>query len=382
MNRLASRVQSAFLERFGERPTHLVRAPGRLNLIGEHTDYSGGFAMPLALEEAVWIALRPRGDRRLLLHSLDYGETCALGLDQPLTPAEGWREYPKGIAYVLAEAGLRLCGWEGVLAGDVPQGAGLASSAALELAVARAFAEVSGLPWQPRVFAKLAQRAENEWVGVQCGILDPLVSACGVAGHLLRIDCRSLAIEPVPLPRQARLLALDTATRRGLVDSVYNERRAECEEVARRFDRAQLRDLSLEELAAGADALEPRLLRRARHVLGENCRVEQAAQALRAEDPERLGELMKRSHASLRDDFEVSSSALDAMVDCALRVPGCFGARMTGAGFGGCAVALVETEGVAAFEEALPGAYRKRTGLEAKILPCTPSAGVERLEPL
>ncbi|MFP8876201.1 MAG: galactokinase, partial [Myxococcota bacterium] len=314
MNRIASRVRSAFEERFGANPTHLVRAPGRVNLIGEHTDYSGGFAMPLALEEAVWIALRAREDRRLCLHSLDYGEVCELDLEAPPRPGEGWREYPKAVAWALAQEGGRLAGWEGVVAGDLPQGAGLASSAALQLAVARSFAAVMDLSWQPLAFATLVQRAENEWVGVRCGILDPLASACAVEDHALRIDCRSLAFEPVPLPHDSRLLILDTATRRDLVDSAYNERRSQCEEVARSLDKAQLRDLDPEELEAGAAALEPVLLRRARHVVTENARVEAAARAMRAGDSENLGELMTRSHASLRDDFEVSSPALDAIV--------------------------------------------------------------------
>ncbi|NRA09551.1 MAG: galactokinase [Myxococcales bacterium] len=380
MKRIASRVRSAFEERFETRPTHLVRAPGRVNLIGEHTDYSGGFAMPLALEEAVWIALRAREDRRVRLHSLDYGEVCELDLEAPPRAGEGWREYPKAVAWALAQEGRQLAGWEGVVAGDLPQGAGLASSAALQLAVALSFAVVMELDWQPRAFAKLVQRAENEWVGVRCGILDPLASACAVEGHALRIDCRSLAVEPVPLPHDSRLLVLDTATRRDLVDSAYNERRAQCEEIARSFDKAQLRDLSSEELEAGAATLEPVLLRRARHVVGENLRVEAAARAMRAGDSEPLGELMTHSHTSLRDDFEVSSPALDAIVESALAIPGCFGARMTGAGFGGCALALVAASQVEAFTASLPGAYLQRSGLEASILPCTPSRGAECLE--
>lgn len=380
MNRIASRLRSAFEERFGAHPTHLVRAPGRVNVIGEHTDYSGGFAMPVALEEAVWIALRARDDRRLHLHSLDYDEICELDLEAPPRAGEGWREYPKAVAWALSQEGRRLAGWEGVAAGDVPQGAGLASSAALQLAVARSFAAVMDLAWQPRAFAKLVQRAENEWVGVRCGILDPLASACAVEGHALWIDCRSLAVEPVPLPHDSRLLVLDTATRRGLVDSAYNERRAQCEEIARSFDKAQLRDLDPEELEAGASTLEPVLLRRARHVVTENARVEAAARAMREGHSANLGELMTRSHASLRDDFEVSSPALDAIVDSAQSTAGCFGARMTGAGFGGCALALVAAPQVEAFMASLPAAYRQRSGLEASILPCTPSRGAECLD--
>ncbi|HBI28919.1 MAG TPA: galactokinase [Deltaproteobacteria bacterium] len=382
MREIARRVQRAFRERFGVAPIHLIRAPGRVNLIGDHTDYSGGLVMPLALEHAIWIALRPRADHRVVLHSLDFAETAELNLTEPQTQGKGWQEYFKGVAWVLREAGWPLSGWEGVFAGDVPRGAGLSSSAALEMACIRAFAEASGVPWEPQVAAKLAQRAENEWVGMNCGIMDQLISGCGVAGHALFIDCRSFETVPVPLPEGTKVLVLDTRTRRGLVDSAYNERRASCEEVARRLGHSLLRDVRFEELESQTESLGSQLVKRARHVLTENQRVRQAVEAMCSNNPDELGRLMQDSHASLRDDFEVSSPALDAMVACALAAPGCFGARMTGAGFGGSAVALIDAGIEARFTEAVGSSYCEVTGVDPEIMTCAPTDGVNRLNRL
>ncbi|MEA3310451.1 MAG: galactokinase family protein, partial [Chloroflexota bacterium] len=216
---LPAAVTLIFAERFDEPPAFLVRAPGRVNLIGEHTDYNAGFVLPMAIDRALWIALRPRSDRRVSVHSLDFDETAEFELDALEQQDAGWVEYLKGVAWALQEAGYALRGWEGMLSGDVPSGAGLSSSAALELATARAFASVSAFPWDPVEMALLAQRAENEWVGVNCGIMDQLISAAGQAGHALLIDCRSLALTPVPLPPETVVVVLDTNTRRGLVAS-------------------------------------------------------------------------------------------------------------------------------------------------------------------
>ena len=229
-----AKVRAEFERRFGARPALVARAPGRVNLIGDHTDYNDGFVLPMAIDRAVWIALRPRRDDRVELHSLDFGETARFTLGDPSLRSgqarahgEGWVEYVRGVAWALGDAGLETgSGWEGIVAGDVPLGAGLSSSAALELAAARAFAGLARLPWEPARMAKLAQRAENAWVGVNCGIMDQLISAAGREGHALLIDCRSLATRAVPIPASAAVVVLDTATRRGLVDSAYNERRA------------------------------------------------------------------------------------------------------------------------------------------------------------
>ncbi len=367
-------MQQAFTRRFGEAPRHLVRAPGRVNLIGEHTDYNDGFVLPLAIERAVWIALRPRNDRLVRLISLEFDSEGYFELDR-LAKAGGWLEYPKGVAWALQEAGLELRGFEGVLSGDVPRGAGLSSSAALELAVAKAFQVASGFDWQPARMAQLAQRAENQWVGVNCGIMDQLISAAGVAHHALLIDCRSLELTPVPLQPSSTVVILDTATRRGLVDSAYNERRRQCEAATHFFGVAALRDVSLAQFSAAAARLEPVMAKRARHVISENERTLQAAEAMRQGNSARLGQLMNESHASLRDDFEVSSAALNTMVEAAQAHPGCFGARMTGAGFGGCAVALVAEAQSTAFVAEVSANYQRRTGLTAQVTVTTASQG-------
>jgi galactokinase len=376
MSTLHDKVMAAFNERFGERPFLTIRAPGRVNLIGEHTDYNDGFVLPMAIDRAIWIALRPRDDRRVLLHSLELDPTADFALDDFHHTDGGWTEYVKGVAWALQEAGLPLQGWEGVSTGDVPVGAGLSSSAALELAVARAFAAVSGFPWEPAQMARLAQKAENQWVGVNCGIMDQMISAAGKAGHALLIDCRSLETQLAPLPPETAVVILDTATRRGLVDSAYNERRAQCEAAAHFFSVPALRDVDLATFNARADQLDPLTRQRARHVIGENQRTLDAMVAMLQEDAIALGRLFNASHASLRDDFAVSSAELDQIVECAQRRDtACLGARMTGAGFGGCAVALVWAESATAFSQAIAACYQAATGLTPNIYICQPADG-------
>lgn len=361
------RVAGTFVTRYGRAPDVVARAPGRVNLIGEHTDYNQGFVLPIAIDRAVWLAARARPDRRVAVSSLDFDETAAFDLDNLRRGGPAWSEYVKGVAWSLEREGHRLSGWEGVLAGDVPVGAGLSSSAALELAIARVFASLSALPWEPASIARLAQRAENEWVGVRCGIMDQMVSAAGRRGHALLIDCRSLALETVPLPPSTVIVVMDTATRRGLVESAYNERRAQCEAAALALGRRALRDVSEDELERQASKLTDVHLRRARHVVTEDARTLEAAAAMRQGDAERLGRLMKASHDSLRDDFEVSSPELNTMVACASQEPGCLGARMTGAGFGGSAVALVQAEAAQRFCERVAADYQAATGLQPDL---------------
>ena len=368
-----TRVLEAFEERYGAEPSFLVRAPGRVNLIGEHTDYNDGFVLPLAINRAVWLALRPREDSKVEIHSLEFNKTRTFNLEN-FSKEEGWLEYLKGTAWALQEAGFALSGWEGVSSSDVPRSSGLSSSAALELATARAFAAVSDLSWNPTQMAKLAQRAENEWVGVSCGIMDQLASAAGQAGKALLIDCRSLEIEAVPLPEDTAVVVLDTKTQRGLVDSAYNERRAQCEAATRAFGVSALRDVSMEQFEAESDKLGEVTRKRARHVVRENARTLRAAEMMKRGDAAALGELMNESHVSLRDDFEVSSDALNVMVQCALDA-GCYGARMTGAGFGGCAVALVAQEDVERFVQEVAPCYEERTGREPEVYVCQATAG-------
>ena len=381
MTDMLSTLTNAFIDRFASPPAAIVRAPGRVNLIGEHTDYNDGFVLPMAIDRAVWIALRPRSDRQVHLHSLDFDQSITFTLDA-LDVREGWAGYVQGVAWALQDAGYNLTGWQGVMAGNVPIGAGLSSSAATELAVARAFALVSDLPWDPTEMALLAQKAENQWVGVNCGIMDQLISAAGVAGHALFIDTRDLTTETVPMPEDARIAVLYSDAPRSLAGSAYNQRRAECEEAVRLLQRAlpdvrALRDVTPDQLEAHRDLLPPTIYRRARHVVTENDRVLRSVSAMRNNDLSTLGELMLASHASLRDDYEVSSQELDLLVTLAVNA-GALGARLTGAGFGGCAIALCRAENADAIAQSVIEAYNERTGLNgyAFVTVATDGAGV------
>ncbi len=378
---LKNQITQAFQRRFGAPPAFIVRAPGRVNLIGEHTDYNDGFVLPMAIDRAVWIALRPTGDRHVTVESLDFGETDTFSLDDLNRQPGSWVDYVRGVAWALQHHGYAINGWQGVIAGDVPVGAGLSSSAALELAVARAFGAVADWTWDAPRMALLGQFAENKWVGMNCGIMDQMISAAGVADHALLIDCRSLAATPMPLPAGTAVVVLDTATRRGLVDSAYNERRSQCEAAARHFGVKALRDIDAAQLEAARPDLDALTYRRARHVITEDDRVLQACDAMRAGDAAAtaaaLGRLLNASHVSLRDDFQVSSGELDAIVEIAAAHPACLGARMTGAGFGGCAVALVQDEGVRDFVERVAAAYTSRTHLDPRIYVCRATNGAE-----
>ena len=373
---LQEQVTQAYIARFGERPLYIVRAPGRVNLIGEHTDYNDGFVLPMAIDREIYIALSPRDDERLELHSLDLENPADFSLSVFEKGAEGWVEYVKGMTWVLQEAGFALTGWQGVSAGNIPVGAGLSSSAALELAVARAFATVSDFEWDATQMALLGQKCENEWVGVNCGIMDQMIVAAGKEGHALLIDCRTLETCAVPLPPETAVVILDTATRRGLVDSAYNERRQQCEAAAAYFGVSALRDVDVATFNAKADGLDPLTRKRAKHVVTENQRTLDAMAAMLQEDPRTLGRLLHESHVSLRDDFEVSNTELNQIVTCAdRRTTAVFGARMTGAGFGGCAVALVRNYNANAFANAVAACYQAATGLHPSIYICYPSAG-------
>ena len=379
---LADKVKAHFTAEFGEAPSFIVRAPGRVNLIGEHTDYNDGFVLPLAIDRAAFIALRPRADQRVLALSLDMDDQREFALDDLRRNTDvDWIDYLIGVAWSLNERGHTLCGWEGVVAGDVPIGSGLSSSAALELATARAFGCVSQFDWEPVAMALACQRAENEWLGVNCGIMDQMISAAGIQDRALLIDCRNLKTDSAPLPAGTAVVILDTGTRRGLVDSAYNERRAQCEAAARHFGLAALRDIDSASFAARAHELDALSRARARHVISENERTLQARDAMFAGDAAALGQLMIESHISLRDDFEVSSVALDAIVDCANAAPSCFGARMTGAGFGGCAVALVAAEGAEAFVERVTTCYTAATGNQPALYITRATQGAETVFP-
>jgi galactokinase len=363
----------SFSTYFNAKPEFIVRAPGRVNLIGEHTDYNDGFVLPMAIDHAVWIALTPRVDSTVRVRSLDLEVDSAFDLHS-LAKGEGWLEYIKGVADQLQKAGHDLRGFDAVMTGDVPRGAGLSSSAAVELATARAFAAVSGFAWDAAQMAKISQKAENEWVGVNCGIMDQMASAASKAGYALFLDCRTLEIQHAPLPENTSVVILDTSTRRGLVDSAYNERRSQCEEAARWFGVKALRDVSLDQFEKSSGLSEV-VMKRARHIVTENARVLEAVNVMKAGNIKRLGELFNASHASLRDDFEVTNEALNQIVECAQEQSSCYGARMTGAGFGGCAVTLVQEENAEEFTKSVSAAYKQKSGLDASIYVCKASEG-------
>jgi len=376
------RVQTRFRAEFGDEPACIVRAPGRVNLIGEHTDYNDGFVFPMAIDRATFIALRPREDREVYAISLDMDDRREFALDALPSPTETeWIDYLVGVAWSLQERGYDLRGWEGVVGGDVPIGSGLSSSAALELATARAFYEVSAFEWDARSMALACQAAENEWLGVQCGIMDQMISAAGLRDRALLIDCRSLETASAPLPPDTVVVILDTNTRRGLVDSAYNERRAQCEAAARHCGLKALRDVDSDLFARREGELRPVMRARARHVITENERTLRARAAMLAGDAATLGQLMIASHISLRDDFEVSSPALDAIVACANADAACYGARMTGAGFRGCALALAGADGVESFLARVGACYRDATGNEPILTVTGASRGAETVYP-
>lgn len=406
----AVRAVRAFVAAYGRRPTHLVRSPGRVNLIGEHTDYNDGLCLPMAIDQELCIALRrgePEGGGSGGGDSDGDGPGLRLVSEQEHLPAvvrlpppgadtaverraPGWVRYVEGVAVQLAGSGAGFgagdegegggggvrgaVGWHGTLASDIPAGAGLSSSAALELAVAVASTGLAGRVPPLVELARLAQRAENDWVGAATGLLDQLACAGGVADHALRIDCRTLAVTPVPLPAGLAVVVIDTGSRRELVTSAYAERRAECERAARALGVPALRDLTRLP-ADAAERLDPVALRRAAFVIAENGRVDAVASAFARGDAAEAGHLLLAGHRGIRDEFEVSGPELDAAVEVAADAPGCVGARMTGGGFAGCAVALVDRRATAAFTETFVPAYFARTGRNPVLHVCSAVAG-------
>jgi galactokinase len=364
----------------------VVRAPGRVNLIGEHTDYNDGYVLPIAIDRAITIALIPSDDRRVTITIAERAETATFDLDAIGGRRGHWIDYVAGTAWAMAEAGLPVNGFRGVLASDLPQNAGLSSSAALELASALAMSGGDEPPTDRMTLARVAQRAENVHVGVQCGLMDQFASSFGAEGAALLLDCRSLAYRALPLSlADAALVVCHSGSSRRLDGSAYNERRAQCDAavavIARRHpDVRTLRDVTIEMIDDAGGDLEPVLARRARHVVDENGRVLEAATALEAGDHERAGRLFSASHASLRDLYEVSSPELDLLVEIADAVPGVFGSRLTGAGFGGCTVTLVRRDAVGALSDAVGERYAARSGLTPQVFEVTPARGAQSLD--
>ncbi len=393
---LATALARRLGDLFGKTGETLVAlAPGRVNLIGEHTDYNDGWALPMAIDRYVGVAFRARGDRRLRVHAAAFGETREVDLDALEVPAgpqgakahrQGWVCYLAGMAWAMIDSGMELAGIDCVIDGNVPQGAGLSSSAALEMATARALCQVSSIPWSPKIMADLGRRAENSYVGVSCGCMDQVVSSCAQQNRALLLDCRTLETEAVPIPPAATVIVMDTGSRRSLAASEYNDRRSSCGEAVEALRRLRpgitaLRDVEPELLERARSRMSATTWRRAEHVVHENLRPAAMAAALSSGALEEAGRLMNDSHAGLRDLYQVSSPELDLITDLARRHPDCFGARLTGAGFGGCAVALVATGGAEDFVKTVRRAYAGEVALPSEIFPCEPVAGARLCEP-
>lgn len=370
-------LASEFVRNFGHPPDLIVRAPGRVNLIGEHTDYNDGFVLPMAIDYDVRIAASVRSDRTVHLYSVDLDRRDTFSLDGIRRAGDRptWADYVRGVADVLQCEGHILRGFSAAISGNVPQGSGLSSSAALELAALTALRLLNALDIDPLHAALLCQRAENEFVGVRCGIMDQMIAALGKAGCALLIDCRSLELEAVPLPADVSIVVVDSGGRRGLVESAYNERRSQCEDGARLMGVPGLRDVPVEMFAEHRDKLPATVARRCQHVIAENQRVLDSAAALKRGDTSSLGVLMNASHESMRDLFEISTDEIDALVSIQQNTPGCLGVRLTGGGFGGCTVALVENGAVPGVLEAVRTRYRARTGRTPNIYICRAADG-------
>jgi galactokinase len=375
------RMAEALQERTGC-GAYIVRGPGRVNLIGEHTDYNDGFVLPIAIEYDVRFAVAPRPDRIVHLYSMNFQAETTFDLDDIQRDEQhSWGNYVRGMAVELCKAGCLLRGMNGVVEGNVPLASGLSSSAAMEVAAGLAFCAVSQQEVEPPRLALLAQAAENNYLGVRVGIMDQFVSRMGHPDHALFLDCRSLEYELIPIPAgQYVFVVADSKQSRELAASAYNERRGQCEAAvaalqARNPNVRALRDVTLDDLAAAESELDPVVFRRARHVVTENARVLEAVGALNGNKMEQLGALMSASHDSLRDDYEVSSPGLDALVSAAREVEGCAGSRLTGAGFGGCTVSLVRLDRVEAFKQHVTESYRKSCGVEAELYVTRAAAG-------
>jgi galactokinase len=365
--------------------SRVFRAPGRVNLIGEHTDYNDGFVMPVAIGFSTWVVVAPRADRTLSVFSENFHEEVSFDLDDPpAQPRRHWSDYVRGVAWVLEQSGYQLRGAHLEIRGDLPIGTGLSSSASIEVATAYALLSHSGFEVQRVELARLCQRAENDFVGMRCGIMDQFVSCQGEKGKALLLDCRSLEYRLLPLPESVRLVICNTMVKHELAAGEYNKRRAECEEGVRHLAQrvngvSALRDVTLSQLESAGQDLPEVIYRRCRHVISENARVVQAAAALERGDLDEFGRLMGESHRSLRDDYEVSCHELDLMVSFANSLPGTFGARMTGGGFGGCTVNLVSEEIVEEFKTQIANNYKEYTGIPPEIYVCRSADGAREI---
>ncbi len=377
-------ITAQFIKKFKTQPK-LFRAPGRVNLIGEHTDYNDGFVMPAAIEFATIIAAAPREDRRLVISASGFGE-AEFDLSQPQNriAEHHWSDYIVGTAVTLEKAGYHLKGANLLVESDVPSGAGLSSSAAVEVATALALTELSNLSPSKIELIKICQRAENEFVGMRCGIMDQFISTLGKASHALMIDCRSLDFTAVPLPGEVRLVICNSMVKHQHAGGEYNQRRIECEAGVKHFAKfksgiSALRDVSLAEFSQYKNGLPDVIARRCHHIISENERVRLATSALTENDVAAFGKLMNQSHVSMRDDYEISCREIDTLVEIAQATEGVYGARMTGGGFGGCTINLVKADFVEEFSGTLLEEYKNRTGIDCEIYVTSASDGATAL---
>ncbi len=381
-------AKSTFVSTFGHAPDTVVRAPGRVNIIGEHTDYNHGFVLPMAIENDTMIVAGRRPDQLINASAANLNRRAQATLDdRKRNPEEPWIDYILGVADELLKLGKPLCGADMLILGDVPVGCGLSSSAALEMAAVRMFESFGGFTLDGAEAARLGQRVENLFLGLSTGIMDQFISRCGKAGHGLFLDCRSYQYDLIPIAfPEALFVIANTCCARGLTKSKYNERVAECGEACSILKNhlnpatTHLRDFSLQDLEKCQDLIPDIPYRRARHVITENARTLQACEAMRNGDVPELGHLMNASGDSLHSDYEVTSMELDAMTEAARALPGCFGARMTGAGFGGCTINLVARDHAKAFGDALMREYAKRTGINGEVIFSSPADGAQIIE--
>jgi galactokinase len=376
--RQSADIRKLFRDLYGG-DCRIFRAPGRINLIGEHTDYNDGFVMPAAIDLHCWVAIAPAANRVVEVYSSNFNESRSFDLDQP-EPRGDWSDYVQGVTVVLEKSGYRFPGAKMLISSEIPMGSGLSSSAALEVAAGLALLDTQDAPCDRAQLAQACRRAENEFVGARCGIMDQFVSCNGRAGHVLLLDCRSLEHSFLSVPEDACLVICNTMVRHAIAGGEYNIRRSQCEEGVRLLSGvlpglSALRDVSPEDLDRFRELLPLTVHKRCRHVVGENQRVLASAAALEDQDLERFGKLMAASHQSLRDDYEVSCPELDLMVTLAQAVEGVYGARMTGGGFGGCTVNVIASEAVPEFAAKIAPAYAARTGIVPEIRVAAASQG-------
>ena len=377
-------LRSMHSARFHAAPA-VFAAPGRVNLIGEHTDYAEGFVMPAAIDFATLAGISPRSDGKIVVYSENYGEERSFdAASLPVSASKHWSDYPLGVVSILAGEGHRIPGFSLSLWGDVPLGSGLSSSAAIEVATALAVLSLIGASYPGPVLARLCQRAENEFVGASCGIMDQFISANGKENHALLLDCRDLSFKLAPIPAHVALVIANTMVKHSVAGGDYTTRRAEVEAAcaviaSHRPEVRFLRDATVEDLEKWGSEMTPNSLKRARHVVTENLRTQAAAEALAANNLVELGRLMAEAHRSYSQDFEGSCAEADTMEELARQLPGIIGARLTGGGFGGCTINLVEQSQAAAFAKALASSYAERTGIEPQIHICHASGGAHQV---